>query len=88
VYSGVYVLDAGTGITASFCDVTKVYFNDYSQEEILRYVRQEQPFDKSGSYAIQSSWSRNVARAEGDIENVMGLPWSRLAPVLSKLGVC
>ena len=87
VYSGVSILETETGAVTNLWDVTRVYFKDYSEEEILRYIRQEQPFDKSGSYAIKSSWSRNVARTEGDIENVMGLPWYRIAPLMANFGI-
>jgi septum formation protein len=87
VYSGVSLIDAEDGKATNLCDVTKVYFKNYSDEEILRYIREEAPYDKSGSYAIQSSWSANVAHVEGDIENVMGLPWYRLKPLFQKLEI-
>jgi septum formation protein len=61
-----------------FSDTTKVRFGDYSDEEILAYIRANPPYDKSGSYAIQSDWSRNVAGIDGDIENVIGLPYIKL----------
>jgi septum formation protein len=65
-----------------FADVTTVRFGDYTDEEILEYIRANPPYDKSGSYAIQSDWGRHVLEMEGDIENVIGLPYSRLAEYL------
>ena len=86
VYSGICIIDTKDGAETSLFDVTKVWFKDYPDEEICRYVGEEQPYDKSGSYGIQSSWGQNVERVEGDVENVMGLPWRIVAPVLSAPG--
>jgi septum formation protein len=83
VYSGVVVIDRQTDSKTILCDVTEVVFKDYPDEEIFRYIREERPFDKSGAYAIQSSWSGNVDHWNGDVENVMGLPWLRIEPLIA-----
>jgi septum formation protein len=83
VITGVSLIDLASGEQRSFADITEVTFKDYPDEEILRFVREEQPFDKSGAYAIQSSWSKNVANVKGDIENVVGLPWARIKKELA-----
>jgi len=62
-----------------FSDTTTVLFGDYSDDEILSYIRANPPYDKSGSYAIQSDWGRHVIRTNGDLENVIGLPYSKLS---------
>ena len=86
VISGVNVIRCGAGLViiseASFFDTTTVRFGDYSDEEILVYIRANPPYDKSGSYAIQSDWGRHVLEVDGDIENVIGLPYRRIAPYL------
>jgi septum formation protein len=81
VFTGVSLIDLATGAETRFVDETKVYFKDYPDEEIYRFIREEPPYDKSGSYAIQSSWTKNVDRIEGDLENVIGLPWYRLETI-------
>ena len=65
-----------------FSDTTIVRFGDYTDEEILAYVRANPPYDKSGSYAIQSDWKRHVLEIDGDIENVIGLPFIKLSEYL------
>jgi len=65
-----------------FHDTTTVRFGDYSDEEILAYIRANPPYDKSGSYAIQSDWGRHVLEVDGDIENVIGLPFTKLSAYL------
>jgi septum formation protein len=82
VITGVALIDLSTGEETQFAETTKVFFKDYSDEEIKRFIREEPPYDKSGSYAIQSSWTKNVDHIEGDLENVIGLPWPRLAEYL------
>jgi len=66
----------------SFYDTTTVRFGDYADEEILAYIRANPPYDKSGSYAVQSDWGRHVLELNGDIENVIGLPYQKLSDYL------
>jgi septum formation protein len=55
-------------------DITIVYFEVLSEEEILDYVATGEPMDKAGAYAIQGRASRFVKRIEGSYSNVVGLP--------------
>jgi predicted house-cleaning NTP pyrophosphatase (Maf/HAM1 superfamily) len=34
------------------------------------------------AYAAQGMWARHITHIDGDRENVIGLPWYRLAPLL------
>ena len=85
VYTGVSLIDFNSEKEIKFYEDTLVHFKDYPDEEIRRFIREEPPYDKSGSYAIQSSWSKNVDRIEGDIENVIGLPWKKIEENLRSL---
>ena len=85
VYTGVSMIEYNSEKHTELYEDTLVYFNDYSDEEIRRFIKEEPPYDKSGSYAIQSSWSKNVDRVEGDIENVIGLPWKKIEEYLNKM---
>jgi len=78
VISGVCLIRLG-GEKILFSDTTIVWFGDYSDDDILKYIRENPPYDKSGSYAVQSDWGRHVTGMEGDIENVIGLPYTKLA---------
>jgi septum formation protein len=55
--------------------VTKVFFRDLSEEEILYYVDACKPYDKAGAYGAQD-WIgiTSIERIEGSYFNVMGLP--------------
>lgn len=59
----------------TFCEMTKVYFGELSENEIQYYVSGGSPMDKAGGYGIQDDWgSLFVKRIEGDYNNVIGLP--------------
>ncbi|MCM4156049.1 Maf-like protein [Gramella sp. AN32] len=54
---------------------TKVYFKNISEEEIQYYVKNFEPYDKAGGYAIQE-WIGliGIEKIEGSYNNVVGLP--------------
>jgi len=79
VVTGVAVIELATGSLRCFADTTTVHFGEYGQSEIEEYLTSEPPYDKAGSYAIQGTWGKQVTLIEGDLENVIGLPYYRLA---------
>jgi septum formation protein len=50
-----------------------------SEEEILYYINEFQPFDKAGAYAIQE-WIGlcKISKIEGLHTNIMGLPVAQI----------
>lgn len=78
VATGVALLRPGEPKRSVFYDVTEVFFKDYSDGEIKRYVDTDEPWDKAGSYAIQGCWGKHVSRIVGNYDNVMGFPWERI----------
>jgi len=62
--------------TFSVCSNVEIY--PMSGEEIVDYVAKEKPYDKAGGYAIQGSLCNFVKAIDGDYENIVGLPASRL----------
>jgi septum formation protein len=87
-----HIHEVFTGVTLttkekqrSFYAETKVTFAQLSDEEIVHYVDNYQPYDKAGSYGVQE-WIGyiGVERIEGSYFNVMGLPVQRLYKELQK----
>ncbi len=76
-----------TTSSRTFVDTTKVSFRPLTDEEISFYVKNYQPFDKAGSYAIQE-WIGmiGIERIEGSYFNVVGLPVEKLYRELKKMG--
>lgn len=85
VATGVALVKSGIPLRRVFYETTKVYFKDYTDEDILRYVATEEPYDKAGGYAIQGAFGKYVDRIEGDYENVIGFPWNRIQQEIKKL---
>lgn len=83
VATGVAIMEAGTGRQRVFCQVSKVWFKDYSRQEILDYAATGEPLDKAGGYAIQGGWGPYVDRYEGDYDNIIGFPWERFLEELA-----
>jgi septum formation protein len=67
-------------------EITKVTFNDLSDEAIQYYIENYNPFDKAGAYGIQE-WIGfvGVSKVEGSYANVMGMPTDKVYEYLSKL---
>ena len=62
------------GVELDRVDVTAVYFNVMSDEDVAWYVASGEGRDKAGAYAIQGLASRFIPRIEGSYSNVVGLP--------------
>lgn len=70
----------------TFNVITDVYFKQLSEEEIIYYVDQYNPYDKAGAYGVQE-WIGciGVERIEGSFYNVVGLPLQRLYSEVCKM---
>ena len=63
---------------------TDVYVRKMDDQEIINYVDTEEPYDKAGSYAIQSSFAAFVDRIEGNYMGIIGLPINRVYEILKE----
>lgn len=82
VMTGVAIIDTSKKLKICFCDMTSVYFKDYTDEELLAYVKTSEPYDKAGGYAIQGTFDKYIDRFEGNYDNVVGFPWYRVKEYL------
>lgn len=57
-----------------FYDVTKVYLNELSDDEINEWLNNNLVLDKAGAYAIQEYFGRYITKIEGDYYNIVGFP--------------
>jgi nucleoside triphosphate pyrophosphatase len=83
VMSGLVVIE--DGVERSGLEETTVVFRDLSGAEKERYVRFGEWEGRSGGYAVQTLGSSLVARLEGSVSNVVGLPVGLLAELAPKL---
>ena len=87
VFTGVCVLDAGTGHSETRTVRTGVTFRDISPAEIDAYIATGEPMDKAGAYAIQGGAAPFVAALDGEFENVVGFPVAEVREMLSGFGM-
>lgn len=81
-----------TGFTLVFSDrrkitdysETKVYVYPMNNEEIEDYISTSEPYDKAGAYGIQGIFGRYVEKIDGDYNNVVGLPVSKILYLLKE----
>lgn len=86
VCTGVWVVDPQGG-EHGFCEVSEVVFRALSEEVIDAYLAKVFTLDKAGGYAVQEQGDLIIAEVRGDLENVIGLPVTRLRAMLRELGV-
>ncbi|AOY76849.1 nucleoside triphosphate pyrophosphatase [Clostridium formicaceticum] len=84
VVTGIAVIDNDRKKQVTEYEVTKVYFREISDEEILKYIQTGEPMDKAGAYGIQGKASLFVKKIEGDYYNVVGLPIFRLGKIMHR----
>jgi septum formation protein len=72
VVSGLYLYYIGTEVLDA--EETRVLFDEMTEDEIERYVRSDEPYDKAGGYAVQGLASLYIRGLDGDYFNVVGLP--------------
>ena len=83
VMSGLVLI--ADGEERSGLERTEVVFKDISDAEKQRYVNFGEWEGRSGGYAIQTLGSTLVARVEGSISNVVGLPVGLLVKLAPEL---
>ena len=64
--------------THIFHECTKVFFRSLTEEEISSYIASGEPMDKAGAYGIQGLAGVFVDHIEGDYDNVVGFPLTRI----------
>ena len=84
VMTGVAVSYQGK-VISEVC-VTDVVFRKLTLEEIKAYVATGEPLDKAGAYGIQGRGAVLVEKIDGDYNNVVGLPLTKVYSILKTLG--
>ena len=82
VVTGIALIELNSGEISVLSDITTVYCKNYSDDQILEYIENERPYDKSGAYAIQGPFMEYIDHYDGDYENVMGFPFYRIADLI------
>ncbi len=88
VFTGITLIDTGSGRCLSDVAVTEVSLRPLSGEDIRRYVATGEPLDKAGAYAAQGRATVFIESVKGCFYNVVGLPlacfWDLAGRVLDR----
>ncbi len=90
VFTGVtLVLIDKSGRAGELCfyEKTNVKMHPMTEAEIDRYIASGECLDKAGSYAIQGKSAIFIEQIEGDYNNVVGLPITRIYQELKNIGI-
>lgn len=82
VLTGIAVWDTVSGKVLVDYDKTDVFMGSIKDEDILEYVKTDEPMDKAGAYGIQGIGGIFVEKIEGSYFTVMGLPIHKLVKML------
>jgi septum formation protein len=85
VITGVALRHESAGRSLVDREVTAVTFRPLSAEAIDAYLDRGEYMDKAGAYAIQDIGKAFVSAIDGDYDNVVGFPVSRIGSMLAEL---
>lgn len=85
VYSGITVLNSKTKDLKCDYVKTKIKFSNLTDNEIMDYIKTNEPMDKAGSYGIQGFGGVFVEEIQGCYYNVVGLPLNKLKHMVETL---
>ncbi len=85
VTTGCAVLCRSRNLRVRFAETSLVTFRTLDRKAIREYLSLVPVLDKAGAYAIQDHGDRIIERYEGDLDNIIGLPVTRLGETLNLL---
>jgi septum formation protein len=86
VITAICLWDLDSGRVAKDFDETSVTFRKLSEAEIQEYADSGEGRDKAGGYGIQGKASKFVAKIEGAMDTVVGLPIRLVERILEENG--
>ncbi len=82
-YTSVCILNSATQEFNSDIDLCTVYFKPLNRQQIIHYVKREQPYDCAGGFKSEGLGIALFERIEGDDPNALiGLPLIKLVALL------
>ena len=85
--TGLAVVCINENVRLMDTDTTAVFFGPYDKRVVDEYVATGDPMDKAGAYSVQRLYGSMIARVEGNMDTIMGLPTAKLASLLEHCGI-
>jgi len=86
VYTGLCVIDTGTGKKASGAEKSSLSVHELADERIDKYFKLLAPYDKAGGFSIEGVGSLVFDDIRGSYFNILGLPMTKLAELFGEIG--
>ena len=87
VCTSVFICHLERAKSASFYEISRVYFRKLSRNRIDKYLARLNPLDKAGAYAAQGFGSEIIEKIDGSYTNVVGLPMEKTITALAEFGI-
>jgi septum formation protein len=87
VCTSVFICHLAQTRSASFHEISRVYFRHLSRDQIGNYLTRVDPLDKAGAYAAQGFGREIIEKIDGSYTNVVGLPMEKTIPALAEFGI-
>jgi septum formation protein maf len=84
--TGVTIIDLYQNKKVTLNEVTEVYFEELTEEEIDWYIENEQYIFERCGYSIAGKSAIYISKINGDYYNILGMPISRVYKEFNKLG--
>ncbi len=84
--TGVTIIDLYQNKKITLNEITEVYFDELTEEEIDWYIENEQYIFERCGYSIAGKSAIYIPKINGDYYNILGMPISRVYKELNKLG--
>ena len=87
-YTSICILNSSTGEIKSALDLCTVYFKKLTEQQIIKYIDLEQPYNCAGSFKSEGLGIALFERIEGDDPNALvGLPLIKLISLLEAFNI-
>ena len=87
VCTSVFICQLAPAKSASFSEISRVYFQALTRTKIDDYFTRVKPLDKAGAYAAQGFGRQIIEKIEGSYTNVVGLPMEKTISALVEFGI-
>jgi septum formation protein len=84
VKTSLYLINCRTLEHDQEITTSTVYFRNLAESEISEYVASGEPMDKAGAYGIQGLGGTFVAKVDGSMDTVVGLPLATFKKILTR----
>ena len=84
--TGVTIIDLYQNKSITINEVTEVYFDELTEDEIEWYIENEKYIFERCGYSIEGKSAIYIPKINGDYYNILGMPISRVYKELNKLG--